>query len=171
TAYLAQGRIAEAIDVLRKACKLDPESTIAHRRLAYAYSKLGRYGAALEEFEVALRISPDDFQCRNSMAAVLMIFFLKNQTKDELRQQAVHNWHLSLETNADQSSIKRLVKKWGSFKPKLEPLPAIVPVRPEPKRPAHPDSPEPTFEALPDIGGPDEPGEEASDPEPAEDIK
>jgi len=127
TAYLEQGRIDEGIQVLRKACRLDPYSAIAHRRLAYAYSKLERYGAAMEELEVALKINPEDYECRNSIAAILMIFFLKEPAKDDLRERAISHWHMSLESNPNQENIRRLIKKWGKYKPRPTPAPAPPP--------------------------------------------
>ncbi len=112
-AYLRQGRIDQAIEALKEAARLAPGQAVVHRCLGYAYSKKKQYGAAIEEFQTVLDLNPDDWKCRNSLAAVYMIFYLKSPQQDRLRQQAVEQWHRSLEANADQPNVRAAIARWG----------------------------------------------------------
>ena len=113
TLYLKQGRMNDALAALKRAVELDPDSSVAHRRLGVAYSTMNRYSVAIEEFQRCLELDSGDFRAMNSLAAIYMIFFLKDANQHELRQNAIDMWHRSLEVKPDQWAIKKKIKEWG----------------------------------------------------------
>jgi tetratricopeptide (TPR) repeat protein len=56
------GNVAEAIEIFRRAARLDPNDPMIHRELAGAYIADGRMGNALSELVAALLIDPLDAQ-------------------------------------------------------------------------------------------------------------
>jgi len=113
TLYWKQNRMNDSIEALKRAVELNPNSALAHKRLAFAYSSNGRHTVAIEELQRCLELAPQDWQAMNALAAIYMIFFLKDSNQHELRQNAVDLWHRSLETNSDQPAIKQKIKEWG----------------------------------------------------------
>lgn len=57
-AYLAQQRLAEAVEQFREAVRLSPRMVEAHNELGIALGSLGRFDEAIEAFGAALRIDP-----------------------------------------------------------------------------------------------------------------
>jgi len=121
TAYLRQGRIDKAIEEFKLAAGLDPNSPIIRKRLAYALSKDKKYGAAIEQLQAALAMDPRDWEGRNSLAAIYMIYYLRHPDIDRLRRQALEEWHASLEVNPEQPQVRQQVAQWS------QPLPASAP--------------------------------------------
>lgn len=113
TLLLKQGRMEESIESLKRAAQLDPDSALARKRLAFAYSSHGRHTVAIEELQRCLELAPQDWQAMNALAAIYMIFFLKDSNQHELRRNAIDLWHRSLEANSDQPLIRQKIKEWG----------------------------------------------------------
>src|SRR5258705_7968028 len=57
-AYAESGRYQEAIDLLKQAIKLRPDSALAHYNLACIYQTQGRFALAIEAFKQALLLNP-----------------------------------------------------------------------------------------------------------------
>jgi TolB-like protein len=56
--YLGTGRFAEAIEEMKRAVNLAPNSDEGYRRLASAYLRSGRKNEAIEAYEKAIQIAP-----------------------------------------------------------------------------------------------------------------
>jgi tetratricopeptide (TPR) repeat protein len=56
--YLATGRFAEAVEEMKRAVELAPNSDEAYRRLATANLRLGKKNEAMEAYQKALQIGP-----------------------------------------------------------------------------------------------------------------
>jgi tetratricopeptide (TPR) repeat protein len=124
TAYLLQGRLDKALEEFQLAQAADPGSPLVRKRLAYVYSKQKKYGAAIEQWQEILKADPKDYEVRNSLAAVYMIFYLRHPEQDHLRQQALEEWHQSLEVRSDQLQVKAMVAKWAKPLEGVTPLPS-----------------------------------------------
>ncbi|GAF84292.1 unnamed protein product, partial [marine sediment metagenome] len=114
-----------------------------------------RYGAAIEQFQTALVKDPQDWHCRNSLAAIYMIFYLRNPTQDRLREQALEEWHQSLESNPNQPAIRTQIARWSEPIQPPEPREAPSEASPSPEEPAEASSAESSEapdEPLPDMG-------------------
>ena len=70
---LAQGRVAEALDRLREAVRLDPLFVDAHAELGEALARSGQLADAEAEFERAIALEPNSAILYSSLAAVLMV--------------------------------------------------------------------------------------------------
>ena len=66
------GRAAEAVGLLERAIKVDPNYVIAHNNLGAALYRLGRLKEAAERCEQALRLRPDYPQAHNNLANALL---------------------------------------------------------------------------------------------------
>lgn len=57
----------EAIYRWRKALQLDPNNLMAHNNLAVAYEQMGEYELALEEYQIAYRLDPENQNVKNNL--------------------------------------------------------------------------------------------------------
>ncbi len=57
----------EAIYRWRKALQIDPNNVLAHNNLAVAYEQLGEYELALEEYQIAYRLDPENQNVKNNL--------------------------------------------------------------------------------------------------------
>jgi tetratricopeptide (TPR) repeat protein len=134
TAYLRQGRLDKALDELKLAVAADPDSPVIRKRLAFVLSRQKKYGAAIEQLQVALEKQPGDWECRNSLAAIYMILYLRHPQQDRLREQALEEWHQSLQENPEQPPVKDQLARWA----KPGQAPALDPPVPSPDPPDRP---------------------------------
>jgi serine/threonine-protein kinase len=68
-AYLATGRVNEAIAELNRALELAPNSDEAHRRLAAAYRAAGRVDEAVASYQKAIEVNPYYWLNHNALGA------------------------------------------------------------------------------------------------------
>jgi tetratricopeptide (TPR) repeat protein len=69
--YLAEGRIQQAIDCLRRAAELRPESAQAHQYLGAAQERFGDLQAAVNSYQRAVALQPDSPELHCHLARVL----------------------------------------------------------------------------------------------------
>ncbi|MGA2656263.1 MAG: tetratricopeptide repeat protein [Verrucomicrobiota bacterium] len=69
---LAQGKPAEAAQVLTEAIRLNPQNEDVHYNLGLALARLGRFEEATQQYGEALRIFPDYAEAHNNLGNVLM---------------------------------------------------------------------------------------------------
>jgi Flp pilus assembly protein TadD len=69
TAALGRGELPAAIADLERAAALVPEASEVHNHLGLAYTRAGREGEALREFERAVAIDCDNEAARHNLAA------------------------------------------------------------------------------------------------------
>ena len=68
---LHQGPYAAAIEAGKRAVERDPNSAVAHRNLADAYTRDGKLTEALEAYQQAIALQPDYDKARTELAIVL----------------------------------------------------------------------------------------------------
>ena len=71
---LQQGKLAQAVEALQQAIKMDPDLVDAHYTLGQAYSRLGveKFPAAVDQFVEALRLKPDLVNARVALSSILL---------------------------------------------------------------------------------------------------
>ena len=71
---LQQGKLAQAVEALQQAVKMDPDLVDAHYTLGQAYCRLGveRLPAAVDQFVEALRLKPDLVDARVALSSILL---------------------------------------------------------------------------------------------------
>ena len=69
---LAQGKPAEAIEILAEAAQTNPEDEDVHYDLGLALTRLGKFEEAIQQYREALRIFPEYVEALNNLGNVLM---------------------------------------------------------------------------------------------------
>jgi tetratricopeptide (TPR) repeat protein len=69
-ALLGQNMIVEAIDVFKLNTALYPKSSNAFNSLGEAYAKAGQKEKALENYEISLKLNPDNKSSRDALAGL-----------------------------------------------------------------------------------------------------
>ena len=64
------------------------------------------------EYFSVLYCDLDSFKAYNGMGVSSMMLYLSDRENKQLVQQALDNWHKSLEINSDQPKIKKLVQRY-----------------------------------------------------------
>jgi type IV pilus assembly protein PilF len=70
-AYFREGRLQLAMDNLRRAIELDPDSPAAHAAMAVLYERLGEVEPAERHYRRALTLSPKDSRVHNNFGQFL----------------------------------------------------------------------------------------------------
>lgn len=70
---LQQGRIDEAVSLLRRAVQLRSSSGTTHMCLGLAYSQLGQMTEADKALKTAVRLEPDNFEAWSNLASILVL--------------------------------------------------------------------------------------------------
>jgi Flp pilus assembly protein TadD len=71
-AYMQLARHTDAIEELKQASDMNPESFIVHANLALAYAKSSQCEKAMDPFEKAIRLKPEEHGIYNNMSLCLM---------------------------------------------------------------------------------------------------
>src|SRR5439155_25769851 len=71
---LQQGKLAQAVEALQQAIKMDPDLVDAYYTLGQAYSRLGveKFPAAVDQFVEALRLKSDSAKARVALSSILL---------------------------------------------------------------------------------------------------
>ena len=65
--YGLAGLYPQAVEILQRSIKLDPENGDAHFALGHAYFDLKQYRSAIESLKVAVRLNPNDAEARDRL--------------------------------------------------------------------------------------------------------
>src|ERR1043165_2503931 len=65
--YGLAGLFPQAVEILQRSVKLDPENGDAHYALGHAYFDLKQYRNAIESLKAAVRLNPNDSQARDRL--------------------------------------------------------------------------------------------------------
>lgn len=110
---MKQGRIANARKALERAVEIAPEDALAHERLGYCCLVDRSYDVALKHYNKAAAIDSRMAEAYAGRGAVRMALALQQADgAANLRDQAVDDWHRSLELKPDQPKIRKLVEKY-----------------------------------------------------------
>ena len=87
--YGLAGLFPQAVEILQRAVKLDPENADAHYALGHAYFDLKQYRNAIESLKAAVQLNPKDDQARDRLAlARAMLWEQDNARLTAERQKA-----------------------------------------------------------------------------------
>ena len=87
--YGLAGLFPQAVEILQRSVKLDPENADAHYALGHAYFDLKQYRNAIESLKAAVRIDPNDAQARDRLGlARAMLWEEDNARLTAQRQKA-----------------------------------------------------------------------------------
>lgn len=87
--YGLAGLFPQAVEILQRAVKLDPENADAHYALGHAYFDLKQYRNAIESLKAAVQLNPKDDQARDRLGlARAMLWEQDNARLTAQRQKA-----------------------------------------------------------------------------------
>ena len=87
--YGLAGLFGQAVEILQRSVKLDPENADAHYALGHAYFDLKQYRNAIESLKAAVRLDPNDAQARDRLGlARAMLWEEDNARLTAQRQKA-----------------------------------------------------------------------------------
>jgi tetratricopeptide (TPR) repeat protein len=110
--YMQQGRTGSALEVLRRAAELAPQSAAPQVLIGQAHYNRQEFDQAAEAFSKATRANPGSASAWRGLGVSRMQRFLANPDKTSLRDQALAAWNRSLELNPNQPGLRKLVRKY-----------------------------------------------------------
>ena len=111
---IRQGRGAEAVSVMEEAIKRTNDAP-THTRYGHALTLVSRYGDALSQYELALRLDPRYYLAWNERGATLIAEYEQGlELDDTLRQQAIEAWQASLKIYPSQPPLDAAIKRWSA---------------------------------------------------------
>lgn len=84
--YGLAGLFPQAVEILQRSIKLDPENADAHYALGHAYFDLKQYRNAIESLKAAVRLNPNDSQARDRLGLARAMLW----EEDSARLNAQH---------------------------------------------------------------------------------
>jgi Tfp pilus assembly protein PilF len=93
---LAQSKPAEAVEVLTKAMRMNPDDEDVHYNLGLALTRLGKFEEAVKQYEEALRIFPDYVEAHSNLGNLLM--------RTGRTEEAIPHFELAVKIMPDYSS-------------------------------------------------------------------
>ena len=79
--YGLAGLFPQAVEILQRSVKLDPENADAHYALGHAYFDLKQYRNAIESLKVAVRLNPNDDQARDRLGLARAMLWEQDSAK------------------------------------------------------------------------------------------
>ncbi len=110
--YTRMERYDPAQLILDKAVATNPAAPEPHLALAYCFLGKGDLAAAMNHYQTALTIDPENYQAYNGAGVTAMMQYLNDRSQNHLVEQALENWHHSLDINPDQPKIQSLVSRY-----------------------------------------------------------
>lgn len=112
-AHMRLGNYPRAINLLGSLVETNPDA-LTHERLALALFKVKRFDEALEHYQAALELKPDDISSLNGIGATLMTMYIQsNRRKIEYRERAYEAWRRSVRLNPQQPVILDLMARYS----------------------------------------------------------
>ena len=85
--YGLAGLFPQAIEILQRAVKLDPENGDAHYALGHAYFDLKQYRNAIESLKTAVRLNPNDAQARDRLGLARAMLWEEDSARLNAQRQ------------------------------------------------------------------------------------
>ncbi len=105
-------RYPQAANVLNTVLRQE-SNIVAYERLGYCQWKQRHYVQALDNFQAALHIIPNDIASLNGKGVCLMTIFIQGGHKDrDLSNQAIGAWQQSVKNKPDQPRIIDLIARY-----------------------------------------------------------
>ncbi|HSE18062.1 MAG TPA: tetratricopeptide repeat protein [Pyrinomonadaceae bacterium] len=85
--YGLAGLYQQAIEILQRSVKLDPENADAHFALGHAYFDLKQYRSAIESLKAAVRLNPNDAEARDRLGLARAMLWEEDNAKLTAQRQ------------------------------------------------------------------------------------
>jgi protein involved in polysaccharide export with SLBB domain len=85
--YGLAGLYPQAVEILQRSIKLDPENGDAHFALGHAYFDLKQYRSAIESLKVAVRLNPNDAEARDRLGLARAMLWEEDNAKLTAQRQ------------------------------------------------------------------------------------
>jgi tetratricopeptide (TPR) repeat protein len=112
SAALRQGRLAQALRLLKAAAQSSPELSETHRVLGMAYWADDQYDAAIEQFTLAVRLRSDDERARVALGRT-MVAAGKLSAAEEVFKDAIHAIPESGQAHYDLGRLYEFLQQWS----------------------------------------------------------
>ena len=120
--YTNMKRFGPAKLILNQAIQTGPDQVEPHIALAYCHLMDGQWLQSLERYQIAIEIDSFSYKAYSGLGVTYMMLYLKNPGNKQSAFEALQAWHYSLELEADQPRIKKLVEKYSrQFRPSQVP--------------------------------------------------
>ncbi|MDY6912948.1 MAG: tetratricopeptide repeat protein [Planctomycetota bacterium] len=110
--YMRQGRIKSALHLFKLAAEEAPNDPHPWEQIGICYYHLRDYDQAVTAYEQAIELDAGSAAAHRGLGVVYMTRFVMDRSKVQLRDKALEEWNLSLETDPDQEDIRKLVQKY-----------------------------------------------------------
>jgi len=110
--YMRQQRWPKAIKAFEMAAKEMPGESAPFEQIGACRFQQGEMDLALAAYRQAVAINPRSAAAHRGAGIVLMTQFVKDRTQTALRDQALEAWHRSLELQANQDDLAKLIEKY-----------------------------------------------------------
>jgi tetratricopeptide (TPR) repeat protein len=111
-AYLRAGRYSSAKELLSDVIATDPTNSMAHQYLGFAQLKLKETDAAVESYQMAVRVNENDWMARKGLGVAYMLQSMQPPRDPRRQALAVEQWTISLQLKPDQPKLQQLVKRY-----------------------------------------------------------
>ncbi len=85
--YGLAGLYPQAVEILQRSIKLDPENGDAHFALGHAYFDLKQYRSAIESLKAAVRLNPNDAEARDRLGLARAMLWEEDNAKLTAQRQ------------------------------------------------------------------------------------
>lgn len=85
--YGLAGLFPQAVEILQRSVKLDPENADAHYALGHAYFDLKQYRNAIESLKTAVRLNPNDAQARDRLGLARAMLWEEDSARLNAQRQ------------------------------------------------------------------------------------
>src|SRR5215218_1257257 len=85
--YGLAGLFPQAVEILQRAVKLDPQNADAHFALGHAYFDLKQYRSAIESLKVAVDLDPKDTEARDGLGLARAMLWEEDNAKLTAQRQ------------------------------------------------------------------------------------
>ena len=122
--YVNQDRFKIAKATLDQAITMDPYLAPAHEALGYCLFRMHRYLESSIAYNDALSLDPRRAKAHVGLGSIKMLQYLKNKSRDSLREAALEHWHRALEADPNQPLVRDLIAKYERHS--RDPLDALL---------------------------------------------
>jgi type IV pilus biogenesis/stability protein PilW len=127
TRLLAEGKPAEAVQVLTEAVQMNPADEDVHYDLGLALARLGKVDEAIQQYQEALRLLPDYVEAHNNLGNLLM--------RSGRVEQAIQHFEAALKTMPDYASahnnLGTALQRTGRSNEAIEHFERAVKIKPD----------------------------------------
>lgn len=111
--YMKQDRLKLAESSLRAALRMDEGFAAGQEALGYCLFRMREFEGAQAAYEAAVSLDWRLPRAHAGLGSVLMLRYLEDESQVRFRDRALEHWHRSLEIDADQPRIRKLIEQYA----------------------------------------------------------